>query len=159
MPNFQGAQFLWNGLLNNFTKIILTDGKSQIKWQTGSSCTRLWESFWERLKTTSESFSSDSIVRDYYQGDIQVLPALCFLHNLVEAHCYGKDMAGQFLSKQVAVKQVESKTFRPHEVQHCNWRRPSWSKRLTFNLFHCYVFAQELPSHASFLFVVSSQPD
>ena len=31
--------------------------------------------------------------------------------NLVEAHCYGKGMAGQFLNKHVAVKQVEGKTF------------------------------------------------
>ena len=34
-------------------------------------------------------------------------------NNLVEAHCYGIGMAGQFLNKHVAVKQVESKTFRP----------------------------------------------
>ena len=34
------------------------------------------------------------------------------MNNLVEAHCYGKGMAGQFfLSKHVAVKQVEGKTF------------------------------------------------
>ena len=33
--------------------------------------------------------------------------------NLVEAHCYGKGMTGQFLSGHVAVKQIESKTFRP----------------------------------------------
>ena len=32
-------------------------------------------------------------------------------------------------------------------VQYCNWWRPSRSKRLTFNLFYCYVSAQELPSH------------
>ena len=32
------------------------------------------------------------------------------ISNLVEAHCYGTGMAGQFLSKPVAVKQVESKT-------------------------------------------------
>ena len=31
--------------------------------------------------------------------------------------------------------------------KYCNWRRPSRSKRLTFNLFYCYVSAQELPSH------------
>ena len=37
---------------------------------------------------------------------------LHYLNNLVEAHCYGKGMAGQFLSKHVAVKQIESKTFR-----------------------------------------------
>ena len=34
------------------------------------------------------------------------------VYNLVEAHCYGKGMAGQFLSEHVAVKQVEGKTFR-----------------------------------------------
>ena len=34
------------------------------------------------------------------------------------------------------------------QFQYCNWRRPSRSKRLTFNLFYCYVSAQELPSHA-----------
>ena len=33
--------------------------------------------------------------------------------NLVEAHCYGKGMTGQFLSGHVAVKQIEGKTFRP----------------------------------------------
>ena len=33
--------------------------------------------------------------------------------NLVEAHCYGKGMTGQFLSRHVAVKQIEGKTFRP----------------------------------------------
>ena len=35
------------------------------------------------------------------------------INNFVEAHCYGVSMAGQFLSKHVAVKQVEGKTFRP----------------------------------------------
>ena len=35
------------------------------------------------------------------------------VNNLVEAHCYGVSMAGQFLSKHVAVKQVGSKTLRP----------------------------------------------
>ena len=30
---------------------------------------------------------------------------------------------------------------------YCNWCRPLRSKRLTFNLLYCYVFAQELPSH------------
>ena len=34
-------------------------------------------------------------------------------YNLVEAHCYGKGMTGQFLSEHVAVKQIEGKTFRP----------------------------------------------
>ena len=57
-------------------------------------------------------------------------------------------MAGQFLREHVAVKQVESKTFRPRRSSYCNWRRPLWSKRLSFNLlFYCYMFAQELPSH------------
>ena len=32
-------------------------------------------------------------------------------------------------------------------ILYCNWWRPSRSKRLTFNLFYCYVSAQELPSH------------
>ena len=31
--------------------------------------------------------------------------------NLVEVHCYGKSVAGQFLSEHVAVKQVGGKTF------------------------------------------------
>ena len=61
-------------------------------------------------------------------------------------------MAGQFLSTHVALKQVESKTFwlqwSPSvTIQYCNWRRPLVSKRLTLNLFYCYVFAQKLPSH------------
>ena len=38
---------------------------------------------------------------------------LYHINNLVEAHCYGKDMAGQFLSEHVAVKQFEGKTFQP----------------------------------------------
>ena len=44
--------------------------------------TRLWESRWEHLKTTSESFSFDSIVHDYSLGDIWVLPlpTFCFLN-------------------------------------------------------------------------------
>ena len=49
-------------------------------------------------------------------------------NNLVEAHCYGKGMARQFLSEHVAVKQVEGKTFR--------LRRSSRLKRLTFYLFY-----------------------
>ena len=60
-------------------------------------------------------------------------------------------MVGQFLSEHVAVKQVEGKTFRPQRssvtILYCNWRRPLRSKRLTFNLFYCYLFTQELPSH------------
>ena len=60
-------------------------------------------------------------------------------------------MTGQFLSGHIAVKQVEGKTFRPQRsssvtILYCNWWRPSRSKRLTFNLFYCYVSAQELPS-------------
>ena len=72
--------------------------------------------------------------------------------NLVEAHCYGKGMTWQFLSGYVAVKQVEGKTFWPwrsssvFSIQYCNWWRPSQSKRLTFNLFYCYVATQGLPS-------------
>ena len=44
--------------------------------------TRLWEFRWEHLKTTSESFSFDSIVHDYNLGDIWVLslPMFCFLN-------------------------------------------------------------------------------
>ena len=46
-------------------------------------------------------------------------------NNLVEAHCYGKGMVGQFLSEHVAVKQVEGKTFQPQRsssvtILYCN---------------------------------------
>ena len=61
-------------------------------------------------------------------------------------------MTGQFLSGHIAVKQVEGKMFRPRRsssitILYCNWWRPSQSKCFTFNLFYCYVSAQELPSH------------
>ena len=38
------------------------------------------------------------------------------VNNLVEAHYNGKGMTGQFLSRHVAVKQIEGKTFRPRIV-------------------------------------------
>ena len=68
-------------------------------------------------------------------------------------HDNNKFMTGQFLSRHVAVKQIGGKTFRPRRSssvtirQYCNWWRPSRSKRLTSNLFYCYVSAQDLPSH------------
>ena len=52
-----------------------------------------------------------------YQGHFlsSILLYICVycVYNLVEAHCYSKGMAGQFLSEYVAVKQVEGMTFRP----------------------------------------------
>ena len=42
--------------------------------------------------------------------------------NLVEAHCYGIGRTGQLLSNYEGL----------HQLQHCNWRRPLRSKRLTF---------------------------
>ena len=60
-------------------------------------------------------------------------------------------MTGQFLSGHVAVKQVEGKTFWLRRSSSVtipdNWWRPSRLKCLTFNLFYCYVSAEELPSH------------
>ena len=44
------------------------------------------------------------------------LHAICRSGKLVEAHCYGKGMAGQFLSEHIAVKQVEVKTFQPQRL-------------------------------------------
>ena len=58
--------------------------------------------------------------------------------------------AGQSLSKHIAVKQIESNTYRPQSslsVTTPSIRRTLQSKCLTFNLFYCYMFAQELPSH------------
>ena len=43
------------------------------------------------------------------KSDIGVTVLVCC--NLVEAHCFGKGMTGQFLSGHVAVKQIEGKTF------------------------------------------------
>ena len=62
------------------------------------------------------------------------------------------DVTRQFLSRHVAVIQIEGKTFQPQRsssvtIQYCNWWRPSQSKRLTFNLYYCHMSAQELPSH------------
>ena len=70
-PNNRGTQFLWIGLAKDSAERILQMERAK-KWQTGS----MWDTTRDRMypvvnKTTSESFSIESILCCYHLGDCQ----------------------------------------------------------------------------------------
>ena len=54
------------------------------------------------------------------------------------------DCLSELYGEQLILEQTRSRTVTKLSSSKSNWRRPSWSKRLTCQLLSCYVFAQEL---------------